>query len=113
MQVCASALREGKVFLIFPEGERTIDGDLGEFRKGAAILSSHTGVPILPIAICGAFEIWPRGKGLQRLNRVKLKFGRSIPAMIIPEKLTPAESDALYRRQTRLLAKEVFSLIKE
>lgn len=113
MQVCASGLRNGKVFLIFPEGERTIDGALGEFHKGVAILSSHTGVPMVPIAISGAFEIWPRGKGFQRLHPVTLKFGAPIPAPIIPEKLTPAESVDLYQKQTSRLAEEVFSLIKE
>lgn len=113
MQVCAAGLRNGKVFLIFPEGERTIDGALGKFHKGVAILSSHTGVPMVPIAIKGAFQIWPRGKGFQRLHPVTLKFGAPIPAPIIPEKLTPAESVDFYEKQTRLLAKEVSSLIKE
>ena len=113
MQVCAAGLRNGKVFLIFPEGERTIDGALGKFHKGVAILSSHTGVPMVPIAIKGAFEIWPRGKGFQRLHPVTLKFGAPIPAPIIPERLTPAESVDFYEKQTSLLAKEVSSLIEE
>jgi long-chain acyl-CoA synthetase len=112
MRVCAFGLRSGKALLIFPEGERTIDGALGEFRKGAAILSSHTGVPIVPIGISGAFEIWPRAKGFQKLNQVTLSFGQQIPAAITPDNATPAESEELFQAQTTLLAKRISHLIE-
>ena len=62
MQAGASGLRLGKVLMLFPEGERTIDGDVKKFRKGAAILSAHLDAPIVPIAIDGLFDLWPRGR---------------------------------------------------
>lgn len=64
MRAAASGLRLGKVLMLFPEGERTIDGRVRPFRKGAAILASELGVPIVPIAIRGTGLVWPRGRGL-------------------------------------------------
>jgi len=61
MQAGAFGLRHGKVLVLFPEGERSIDGEPKRFKKGAAILSLHLGVPILPVALKGTYEIWPRG----------------------------------------------------
>lgn len=60
MQAGAFGLRNDKVLILFPEGERSIDGGVKKFKKGAAILSRHLGVPIVPVAIDGVFDIWPR-----------------------------------------------------
>ena len=65
MQAGAFGLRHGRVLVLFPEGERSPDGTPRTFKKGAAILSTHLGVPIVPVAIRGVFEMWPRGKGFQ------------------------------------------------
>jgi long-chain acyl-CoA synthetase len=62
MQSGASGLRLGKALMLFPEGERSIDGDVKKFRKGAAILSAHLDAPIVPIAVDGLFNLWPRGR---------------------------------------------------
>jgi len=65
MQAAAVGLRRKKVLMLFPEGERTIDGTLKPFRKGAAILASHLEVPVVPVAIDGIFPLWPRGRVFQ------------------------------------------------
>jgi long-chain acyl-CoA synthetase len=62
MRAAATGLRLGKVLMLFPEGERSIDGTLRPFRKGAAILSSHIGAPIVPVALDGLYALWPRGR---------------------------------------------------
>jgi long-chain acyl-CoA synthetase len=77
MQVGAAGLKRGKVLLIFPEGTRTIDGHLAEFKKGAAILAFELGVPIVPVGIRGAFESWPRG-GSFRFHPLEVHFGNPI-----------------------------------
>lgn len=64
MQAGAYGLRHGKVLVLFPEGERSIDGSVKKFKKGAAILSQHLDVPVVPVAIAGLFEIWPRNRPL-------------------------------------------------
>src|SRR4029077_8265357 len=62
MQAAAFGLRHGRVLVLFPEGERSIDGAVKKFKKGAAILSRHLDVPIVPVAIDGIFELWPRDR---------------------------------------------------
>lgn len=46
--------------LIFPEGTRTPDGKVGQLKPGFSALASRSGVPMLPVAIEGAFQMWPR-----------------------------------------------------
>ena len=63
MRAGAAGLRMKKVLILFPEGERSIDGTVKRFKKGAPILSRYLNVPIVPVALKGAFEIWPRNRG--------------------------------------------------
>ena len=77
MQIGALGLRNGKVLLVFPEGTRTIDGKLADFKKGAAILAVEMGVPVVPVGLTGAFEMWPRGGSFKR-HAVTVVFGKPI-----------------------------------
>ena len=77
LQTGAVGLRKGRVLLVFPEGTRTIDGKIAEFKKGAAILACELGVPIVPVGLKGAHEMWPRG-GNFRLHPVEVHFGDPI-----------------------------------
>jgi long-chain acyl-CoA synthetase len=96
MQVGAVGLKHGRVLLIFPEGSRSIDGHVEEFKKGAAILAYELGVPIVPVGIRGTFEAWPRG-GSFRFHPAEFYFGKPIdprafgeaddPYTVITEKL--------------------------
>jgi long-chain acyl-CoA synthetase len=85
MQAGAFGLRHGQVLVLFPEGERSPDGTVRTFKKGASILAAHMRVPIVPVAIHGVFEIWPRGKAIRwsRLlpftqPRPRFSFGRPV-----------------------------------
>lgn len=64
MKAGAFGLSHGKILMLFPEGERSIDGTVKRFKKGATILSRQLNVPIVPVAIKGAFEVWPRNRRL-------------------------------------------------
>jgi long-chain acyl-CoA synthetase len=74
IQMLASALKQGKSIVIFPEGTRTRDGQVGEFKKTFAILSRELNVPIVPVAISGAYEALPRGKSWPRRHPVTVKY---------------------------------------
>ncbi|HUR21309.1 MAG TPA: AMP-binding protein [Vicinamibacterales bacterium] len=85
MKAGAAGLRLGKVLILFPEGERSIDGELKPFRKGAAILSAHLNAPIVPVAMDGLFPLWPRSRSFQSRHllpgsglRVPLEFGAPV-----------------------------------
>jgi len=75
IQKVATLLASGKNIIIFPEGTRTLDGALGEFKKTFAILSKELGVPVVPVAIRGAFEALPAGSRLPRpFRRISVRF---------------------------------------
>ena len=65
MRAGAFGLRHGRVLMLYPEGERSIDGTPRIFKKGAAILAIHMQVPIVPVAIEGFYE---PGRGENRFR---------------------------------------------
>jgi len=74
MRAGAYGLRQGRVLVLFPEGERSIDGLPKIFKKGAAILAIHTQCPVVPVALEGFFEAWPRGERFRGLSKLKVRF---------------------------------------
>jgi long-chain acyl-CoA synthetase len=75
MRAGAFGLRHGRILILYPEGERSIDGTPRTFKKGAAILSVHLQVPIVPVAIEGFHDAWPRGKPFQRFAPLEIQIG--------------------------------------
>ncbi len=80
MRAVIGRLKAGKAVTIYPEGSRTGDGQLGEFKPGFALIAKRAAVPIAPVAIVGAYECWPRTRRFPRPGRIRLEFGRVIPA---------------------------------
>lgn len=75
IQKMAEVLKQNRSLIIFPEGTRTITGELGEFKKTFAILASELNIPIVPVAITGAFKALPKGSRFPRLwTKVKIGF---------------------------------------
>ena len=87
LQVSAEVLREGKNLVIFPEGARTRDGELQEFKKTFAILSKELNVPVVPFGIKGAYKAMPYGSKFPSMYPIKIKFFDKI----YPENLTIEE----------------------
>jgi long-chain acyl-CoA synthetase len=74
MRAGAYGLRQKRVLVLFPEGERSIDGPPKTFKKGAAILAIHAQCPVVPVALEGFFEAWPRGEKFRGLSNLKVRF---------------------------------------
>jgi long-chain acyl-CoA synthetase len=75
LQKMAAVLKSGKNMIIFPEGTRSIDGELGDYKKTFAILSSELNVPIVPVAIEGAYKALPKGSLIPRpFKKICIKF---------------------------------------
>ena len=85
MKAGAIGLKHGKILNIYPEGERGYDGDLHEFKKGAAILATELDLPILPVALDGLQNVWARGSWRLRPAKVKIKFGKPFYAKDLSE----------------------------
>ncbi len=109
MRAGAYGLKQGRVLILYPEGERSIDGTPRIFHKGAAILSIHMHVPIVPIAIDGFYRAWPRGKKFfQKLAPLKMKFGE--PTSPPPES---EATEAAYEKLTGEVKARVVEMWEE
>lgn len=84
----AAAIREilrrleaGRAVLIFPEGSRTTDGAMHDFKRGVAVLVRRSSCPVMPVAIEGVFDAWPRSARWPRVFgcRVAVRYGVPIP----------------------------------
>lgn len=92
-------LREGMSMVIFPEGTRTHDGKMGEFKKGAFTLANEIGLPIVPLTINGSFEIFSRHAYSVTRHPITLTIHRPIAA------------ENRQGKPTRILMQEVFDII--
>ena len=84
-------LKSGGIVTLFPEGTRTEDGELGELKQGIALLAAKARVPILPAAIAGTFEAWPKSRAFPVSHPIRVQFGRPIP----PEQVRTLSPEAL------------------
>lgn len=73
IRTCIERLRLGQAVVIFPEGSRSSDGAMHEFKRGAAVLMQRARASVLPVAIEGAFDAWPRRRALPRLLGVRVR----------------------------------------
>ncbi|HOV12737.1 MAG TPA: AMP-binding protein, partial [Spirochaetota bacterium] len=85
----AKVLQDGKKVLIFPEGTRTRDGIMNKFKKTFATMSKVLNVPVVPVAIKGAYQSMPTSRRIPRKGNVLINFLNPI----FPESLS--ENDIL------------------
>ena len=118
MQAGAFGLRHGKVLVLFPEGERSIDGTVKTFKKGASILSLHLDAPIVPVALDGTHDVWPRGRWPRwgrwlpgGRGRVSMRFGTPIaPPGALPVGASLAQAESHYAAAAERLRATVLEM---
>ena len=91
----AAVVKLGKKILIFPEGTRTDTGGLGSFKKTYAILSTELNIPVVPIAISGAFYGNKKDKMRPKRTNITVEF---LPA-ISPDGMSPDELNELVKQR--------------
>lgn len=81
MRRCIDVLKANQGLLVFPEGTRTRDGRTARFATGTMLLIKRAKPVIVPVAIEGAYDVWPRDSKAPRLGgRIGLMFGEPIEA---------------------------------
>ena len=101
LERAAELLDAGWNVLIFPEGTRSADGALHQFRPGVGRLVKRSGAAVLPIGIVGAHSLWPRTRRLPRRGPLEVRVGASWTAATTdpPERI----ADELMHRVAQLL----------
>jgi 1-acyl-sn-glycerol-3-phosphate acyltransferase len=81
MKEALRRLEQGRAVLIFPEGSRSPDGAMRPFKRGAAVIVKRSGCPVLPVAIEGVHDAWPRHRSRPFLvgHRISVRYGEAIP----------------------------------
>lgn len=113
-KACSYIFSRSMILCYFPEGQRSIDGQLNEFKKGVGILVKELNLPVVPVYIEGALEVWPRGQKWPKIFLpIKVKFG----PILTPEKLgaqvTPIGKNIdCYKYVAKNLQQEILKLKK-
>lgn len=79
------ALKAGRTVVIYPEGTRSKDGSLGEFRSGALRLARDCGVPIVPAAVLGTADVLPKGTNFISPAPMQVRIGEPVDPNSVSE----------------------------
>jgi 1-acyl-sn-glycerol-3-phosphate acyltransferase len=94
---------DGTSVLFFPEGGRSADGTLQEFKDGAAYIAIKAQARLVPVALLGTNKIMPMGSKIIRGGRVKLRVGEPIPTKGMTLKDRGALSEAARTQVTEMM----------
>jgi len=83
-------LKQGEMVLIFPEGTRSQDGEVASLKPGFSALAKRARVPLVPVALDGAYQAWPRDHAFPGLSTIHVHIGQPI---------TPEEAQAFGERE--------------
>jgi long-chain acyl-CoA synthetase len=101
LEHCGELVDRGWSVLVYPEGTRSLNGELQPFRAGGGLLATGLRVPVVPVAVEGSFALLPKGRRLPRRGPVTVRFGR-------PVQLDPFED---HTRAAQRLECEVAALL--
>ena len=91
--------------LVFPEGERTLDGKIGPAAPGIGLIAVKSGAVIQPVRISGAHEALPRGSGKIRFARITVAIGK-------PIRLTAEDTQGDAKENYDRIAKRIMAAIE-
>jgi 1-acyl-sn-glycerol-3-phosphate acyltransferase len=101
-------LKSGESVLVFPEGERTMDGNLGSTQPGIGLIAVKSGAVIQPMRIRGAREALPRGSGKIKFSRISVTVGD--PIRLTPEEVKEAQGKAGYQALSQRIMEAIAAL---
>ncbi len=105
--------KNNRVFVLFPEGELSIDGQLKKFKTGAAWLAKQANLTIYPAYIAGTYSLMPRGSRISKPGKISVFFGK--PLAFESNEIEWSEEiteEAVYQQYTDLLYLRIQELRK-
>jgi 1-acyl-sn-glycerol-3-phosphate acyltransferase len=80
MDIAKDSLKKyPRSIMIFPEGTRSLDGQMKPFKRGGTVLAIETGLPVVPVAICGTFDVIKKGSFNIYPKTIGLVIGHPVP----------------------------------
>jgi long-chain acyl-CoA synthetase len=113
LRMVRNILSSGDPVLIFPEGSRSRDGQMRDFRPGLGLIAWELDVPIVPAFISGTHASLPAGRFVPRRSRVSVRFGTPISMNQYRSNGIESSRDELYRRIAADVQKAVEQLARE
>jgi len=110
MARAVDSLRGGKPLLVFPEGTRSLSGEVAEFRQGLGylVMASRTGV--LPIYLGGTYRALPKGALVPKNRRLKVFIGEYLPFSYFDKATAGMSTKAAYAEASRIVREAVIAL---
>ena len=93
LQLSSYLLRRKLSLCIFPEGGRSPDGNLMEFKKGVIVLAREHRVPVVPVKIQGTFDVLPRGAAFPKFRRICVTIGSPLKDFTVSPKQEGIDED--------------------
>lgn len=107
MKRCIEVLKQDHALLIFPEGARTFSGQTQDFEPGLMLVIKRARPTIVPVALDGAYDVWPRTKSRPKLfGRIACQYGEPIEAEDLLSR-SPAEAREYLRETVESLRLEL------
>lgn len=78
LKVVIRMVKQGNATIVFPEGTRSVDGNIQPARAGLGLIIAKTLAPVVPVRIIGSYEAWPKGAKLPRSAKVRVVIGKPI-----------------------------------
>jgi long-chain acyl-CoA synthetase len=112
LRLAGRALHDGKHLLIFPEGTRSTDGVMAEFKPTLGFLALTHGVGVLPTALFGTFEALPRGAILPRSRHLGVTFGPFISIEQLRAATAGKSKGEAHRVATQIVEASIRALLR-
>ena len=106
-------LRAGRSVLMFPEGTRSPDGAIHDFKSGAGYLALHSGCDVLPIHIRGSYDVLGKGSLIPRRAPVEVRIGSVITSATLRAAAHDTEGPGAYRKLADLMRDAVVGLTEQ
>ncbi len=99
--------------IIYPEGTRSLTGQIQNFKHGAAMISTELNLPIVPVYIKGTYDSWPKGKSFMKPRRLQAAIGQPIFPEQFNHEAKNGKPMSGYRLLTTKLEKSILKLKEE
>ncbi|NEZ58462.1 1-acyl-sn-glycerol-3-phosphate acyltransferase [Leptolyngbyaceae cyanobacterium CCMR0081] len=110
---CEQAIYHGKILLIFPEGGRSLTGQLQDLKLGFGMMALKLGVPIVPVYIQGSYKALPKGQLFPQQYPIQVCFGPPIDLISYRDKVGTLTRRQLYQAIVNQVKKSIEDLERQ